>query len=63
MIDAFNMLDEFYQVERATKKLTKKSEQYLFQLFDGKCLSVMEMLEKKKGWGSFTLVEVMVSFF
>uniref|UniRef100_A0A098LZ73 RNA helicase n=1 Tax=Hypsiglena sp. JMG-2014 TaxID=1550645 RepID=A0A098LZ73_9SAUR len=40
MIDAFNMLDEFYQVERATKKLTQKSEHYLFQLFDENRLSL-----------------------
>lgn len=62
MIDAFSMLDEFYQLEHATKKLTQKSEQYLFQLFDGKCLSVMEMLDKKKWWGTLTLVDVMVPF-
>uniref|UniRef100_A0A8C5SGA9 Helicase ATP-binding domain-containing protein n=1 Tax=Laticauda laticaudata TaxID=8630 RepID=A0A8C5SGA9_LATLA len=61
MIDAFNMLDEFYQIEQATKKLTQKSEQYLFQLFDGKCLSVKEIVEEKKGRGNlvqFSLVLV-----
>ncbi|KAG8138314.1 putative ATP-dependent RNA helicase DHX58 protein [Naja naja] len=41
MIDAFNMLDEFYQQEHAIKKLTQKSEQYLFQLFDENRLSLL----------------------
>ncbi|KAL8222136.1 UNVERIFIED_CONTAM: hypothetical protein K2H54_075008 [Gekko kuhli] len=34
MIDAFQTLDEFYQLERATKELDDVTERYLVQIFD-----------------------------
>ncbi|XP_072856037.2 ATP-dependent RNA helicase DHX58 isoform X1 [Pogona vitticeps] len=35
MIDAFNSLDEFYQLEKTMKDLQHPAERYLVQLFDG----------------------------
>ncbi|XP_070612459.1 ATP-dependent RNA helicase DHX58 isoform X1 [Erythrolamprus reginae] len=48
MIDAFNILDEFYLIERATKKLTQKSEQFLFQLFDENRLSLLDLAKDSR---------------
>ncbi|XP_026577453.1 probable ATP-dependent RNA helicase DHX58 isoform X1 [Pseudonaja textilis] len=48
MIDAFNMLDEFYQIEQATKKLTQESEQYLFQLFNENRLSFLALAKDSR---------------
>lgn len=36
MIDAFNTLDEFYQLETAMKALQDPTERYLVQIFDSK---------------------------
>lgn len=35
MIDAFNCLDEFYQLEKAMKDLQHPAERYMVQIFDG----------------------------
>ncbi|XP_039198268.1 probable ATP-dependent RNA helicase DHX58 isoform X1 [Crotalus tigris] len=48
MIDAFSMLDEFYQLEHATKKLTQKTEQYLFQLFAENRLSLLGLAKDSR---------------
>ncbi|XP_025032771.1 probable ATP-dependent RNA helicase DHX58 isoform X2 [Python bivittatus] len=45
MIDAFNILDKFYQLECATKMLTQTSEKYLVQIFNENRLSLLALAE------------------
>ncbi|KAM6436782.1 ATP-dependent RNA helicase DHX58 isoform 2-T5 [Liasis olivaceus] len=48
MIDAFNILDTFYQLECATKMLTQTSEKYLVQIFNENRLSLLALAEDSR---------------